>query len=170
MTCPLGPGLQRRRILELDLAQPLRLELLLRQRHAPVEYLRVALDAAALEVEAADAVEGRARALGFDPRGVEREAVAGVADVAHRNRIEELPTEVAATLGEVRQHLLDGLAPAAGSEEIVVGGTVRSEQAGQCIALARGGCRRKPLHQLAKLHGLLLALELRYAVIPVLVT
>src|SRR5438132_1320829 len=91
MTCPLGPGLKRRRILELDLAQPLRLELLLRQRHAPVEHLRVALDAAALEVEAPDAVEGYARALGFGPRGVEREAVAGVADVAHRNRIEELP-------------------------------------------------------------------------------
>src|SRR6187397_1801270 len=112
MPRPFGPRLEGRRILEPDLAQPLRLERLLRQRHAAVEHLRVALDASALEVEAADAVEGDARALGFGARRLEREAIAGIADIAGHDGIEELPAEVAPALGEARQHLLDRLAPA----------------------------------------------------------
>src|SRR5262245_65839862 len=103
MRLPFGPCFERAGIPEADLAQALGLELLLRQRHAAVEYLRVAPDAVPFQVEAADAVEDDARALRLGPPGVEGEAIAGVADGAGADRIEELPAEVAAALGEMRQ-------------------------------------------------------------------
>src|SRR5581483_5958654 len=128
MRRPFGAGLERGGVLERDLAQPLRLERLLGQRHASVEHLRVAADAPALEIEPADAVEADAGTLGLRPGRLETEAIAGIADAAADRRIEELPAEVAPALGEVRQHLLDGLPARRGSEEVIVVDAIRSEQ------------------------------------------
>jgi hypothetical protein len=55
----------------------------------------------------------------------------------------------------VREHLLDGFAARAGSEEVVIVGAIRREEIGQRIPIACRCRRRKPLHQFTELHGLL---------------
>ena len=62
-----GPRFQAAGVLEADLAQALGFEFLLCQGHAAIEHFRVAADAVALEVEAADAVEHHARTLCLGP-------------------------------------------------------------------------------------------------------
>src|SRR5262249_30656127 len=123
------------------------------ERHATVEYLRVAPDAIAVEIEAADAVEHHARAVGLGALAVEREAVARIADVAYAHGMVELPAEVAAAIGEVREHLLDGFAAGAGPEEVVVVGAVGREEVGQRLAVAGCGRRCEAADKLAELHS-----------------
>src|SRR5262245_30917965 len=98
MPLPLRLHPQTARILQADLAQALGLELLLGQRHAPVEHLRVAVNMTVLQIEPSNAVENHTRALRFGSLGVETEAVAGIADAARLDRIEELPPKVAAAI------------------------------------------------------------------------
>ena len=69
MPGPLGTVLECVCVFERDFHQPLGLEGLLRERHAAVKHLRIPLDAVALEVEPADAIEGHARAFGLRTRG-----------------------------------------------------------------------------------------------------
>src|SRR5262245_2741782 len=85
--------------------------------------------------------------------GLEAEAITCIPGVAAERGIEELPAKVAPALGEVRKHLLDGFAARAGSKEVVVVGAVRREEIGQCVPVACGCRRRKPLHQFTELHG-----------------
>src|SRR5262249_9727148 len=117
MLRPLRARFERGGILQGDLAKPLGLELLLRQRHAALEHLRVALDASALEIKPTDAVEGHACAAGLGSLGCEAEAITGVTGVAAERGGEELPAEVAAAIGKVRKHLLDGFVAGAGPEK-----------------------------------------------------
>ena len=101
--CPLRTRLKFASVLQADLAQPLGLELLLRQGHAAVEHLRIAADTAALEIEPTDAVESHARTIGLGTLGLEAEAITCIPGVAAERGIEELPAKVAPALGEVRK-------------------------------------------------------------------
>src|SRR5262245_66173479 len=95
MRRPFRPAFQRACVFERDFAQAFGLEGLLRQGHAAVEDLRVALDAVSVEVEAANAVEGDACPFGFRTGRRKTEAIAGIADLAADHGIVELPAKVA---------------------------------------------------------------------------
>src|SRR5262245_20217885 len=82
MPHPLRARLERDGILERDLAQPLGLELLLRQGHAAVKHLRVAADASALKIEPTNAIECHAPTLGLRTRRLEAEAITCITGMA----------------------------------------------------------------------------------------